>query len=351
MVHMDIVGPLPPATPRNETYPSKFRYILTCIDRTTRWIEATPLTDITASTIAITFLNSWITRFGAPLYVVTDRGSQFENELFLELSKLIGFYRLRTTSYHPQANGIIERQHRTLKTSIMSRKQNWLGALPIVLLGMRNIPKEDDVSPTIAMTDTHFFLPQPIISSISEQSFSSSDIQKLAKEMNLLSSTLPPEGRLHTTTKPFIPNDLKNCTHVWIRVDRVRRPLEAPYNGPFKVIYRTEKYFRIQLPSGHSENISIDRLKPVYIKDLSTSTSEKPQSQNKINEPLNSSLGTTETLIKESSAVQTPKEIPCKLTRSGRKVTFHKKKMNITIFETAPLFAGESYGTPNSKPF
>ena len=113
-VHMDIVGPLPPATPRNETYPSKFRYILTCIDRTTCWIEATPMTDITASTIAIAFLNSWITRFGVPLYVVTDRGSQFESELFQELSKLIGFYRHRTTFYHPQANGIIERQHRTL---------------------------------------------------------------------------------------------------------------------------------------------------------------------------------------------------------------------------------------------
>ena len=181
---MDIVGPLPPAKPRNKTYPSKFRYILTYIDRTARWIEATPMTDITASTIAITFLNSWITRFG----VVTDRGSQFENELFQELTKLIGFYRLRTTSYHPQANGIIERQHRTLKTSIMSRKQNWFDALPIVLLGMKNIPNEDGVSPAIAVTGTHFLLPQPIISFTSEQSFSSSDIQKLAKEMNLLSS-------------------------------------------------------------------------------------------------------------------------------------------------------------------
>ena len=106
---------------------------------------------------------------------------------------------------YPQANGVIECQHRTFKTSIMSRKQNWLDALPIVLLRMRNIPNEDGVSPAIAVTDTHFLLPQPIISSTSEQSFSSSDIQKLAKEMNLPSSTLLSEGRLHTTTKLFIP--------------------------------------------------------------------------------------------------------------------------------------------------
>ena len=162
MVYRDIVGPLPPATPRNETYPSKFRYILTCIDQITHWIEATPMTDITTSTVAIIFLNSWITRFGVPLYVVTDCGSQFDSELFQELSKLIGFYCFRTTSYHPQANGIIECQHRSLKASIMSRKQNWLDALPIVLLGMWNIPNEDGDSSAIAVTGTHFLLPQPI---------------------------------------------------------------------------------------------------------------------------------------------------------------------------------------------
>ena len=126
--------------------------------------------------------------------MVTDCGSQFESELFQGLSKLIGFYRLRTTSYHPQANGIIERQYRTLKAPIMSRKQNWLDALLIVLLGMRNILNEDGVFPAIAVTDTHFLLPQPIILPTSEPSFSSSDIQKLVTGNDLLSSTLLSEG-------------------------------------------------------------------------------------------------------------------------------------------------------------
>ena len=62
-----------------------------------------------ASTVAVSFLNTWIARFGVPLYVVTDRGAQFESEPFQELSSLTGFHRLKTTSYHPQVNGMIER--------------------------------------------------------------------------------------------------------------------------------------------------------------------------------------------------------------------------------------------------
>ena len=103
---------------------------------------------------------------------------------------------------------------------------------------MRNIPNGDGVSPAIVRTDIHFLLLQPIMSSLSEQSFSNSDIQELAKEINLLSSTLLSKGRLHKYSKPFILNDLKICTRVWIRVDQVRRPLEASYNSPFKVINR-----------------------------------------------------------------------------------------------------------------
>ena len=44
------------------------------------------MSDVTASTVAISFLNTWIARFGVPLYVVTDQREQFERELFQELA-------------------------------------------------------------------------------------------------------------------------------------------------------------------------------------------------------------------------------------------------------------------------
>lgn len=81
-VHIDIVGPLPLTHNESDPYLSPYKYLLTCIDRATRWIEVQPMIEITAQSVAEAFINAWISRFGVPLHVVTDRGSQFESEFF-----------------------------------------------------------------------------------------------------------------------------------------------------------------------------------------------------------------------------------------------------------------------------
>lgn len=73
-IHVDIVGPLPPSR--------GFTYILTCVDRYTRWPEAAPIPDITAQTVAATFVNIWVSRFGCPSIVTTDKGPQFQSALY-----------------------------------------------------------------------------------------------------------------------------------------------------------------------------------------------------------------------------------------------------------------------------
>uniref|UniRef100_A0A1X7UE36 Integrase catalytic domain-containing protein n=1 Tax=Amphimedon queenslandica TaxID=400682 RepID=A0A1X7UE36_AMPQE len=99
-IHIDIVGPL--------ALSHGFTYLLTCVDRFTRWPEAFPLRDISALTIARALVASWISRFGVPSTVTTDRGSQFESSVFAQLTRLLGTVRCCTTAYHPQANGMIE---------------------------------------------------------------------------------------------------------------------------------------------------------------------------------------------------------------------------------------------------
>ena len=102
------------------------------------------MSDITASTVARTLLSGWISRFGVPSIITTDRGSQFESSLWTQLMTLLGTTRCRTTSYHPQANGLVERFHRKLKSALKAHTgTSWTESLPIVLLGIRTALKGD----------------------------------------------------------------------------------------------------------------------------------------------------------------------------------------------------------------
>ncbi|XP_053667839.1 uncharacterized protein LOC128718195 [Anopheles marshallii] len=77
-----------------------------------------PIPDIAKPTVVSALLYHWIARFRVPSYVTTGPGRQFESSMFKELMRTLGTKHMRTTAYHQQANGLIERWHRTLKAAI-----------------------------------------------------------------------------------------------------------------------------------------------------------------------------------------------------------------------------------------
>ncbi|CAB3379752.1 Hypothetical predicted protein [Cloeon dipterum] len=104
-------------------------------------MECIPLENMTAETVVRTIYNEWIPRYGCPQTIVTDQGRQFESEIFKIFASSFGIHLNRTTAYHPQCNGLVERLHRTLKTALMCHDaDSW--TLPMVLLGLRTQFKE-----------------------------------------------------------------------------------------------------------------------------------------------------------------------------------------------------------------
>lgn len=259
-IHIDIVGPLPTSVQGE-------RYLLTMIDRGTRWPEAIPLVDITAATVAKAVLEGWISRFGCPITITTDQGRQFESNLFSSLSKLLGIDKNRTTPYHPQSNGIIERWHRCLKTALRARLHNnskWIEELPIILLGLRAAVRTDtEVSPAELTYGSRIRLPGDFFADTTSPDITmdSTYVQQLHEA---ISRCRPVPTQAHGNNyKIFVHNDMHTCTHVYVRVDAVRKPLQAPYEGPYRVIKRYGKYYTLDI-NGKQANISIDRLKPAY---------------------------------------------------------------------------------------
>lgn len=91
---------------------------------------------------------AWVSNYGVPAKISTDQGRQFESRLFAKLNKLMGTKHMRTAnrtrSYHPQANGLIKRFHRTMKAAIKCQNNSsWTDTLPLILLGLRSAYKED----------------------------------------------------------------------------------------------------------------------------------------------------------------------------------------------------------------
>ena len=136
-VHVDIVGPLPDS--------SGYKYLLTVVDRFTRWPEAIPMKDITAQSCADSFLLHWVARFGSPTIITTDRGAQFTSLLWTEMCQFLGSKLCHTTAFHPAANGLNERFNRSLKVALkcQSSPDLWYRNLSLVLLGLRSAIKED----------------------------------------------------------------------------------------------------------------------------------------------------------------------------------------------------------------
>lgn len=73
----------------------------------------------------------------------------------------------------------------------------------------------------------------------------------------------PTVTKTKNNDKIFIPKTLDTCSHVFIRVNKIKPSLHQPYEGPFLVERRFRKYFVVNI-NGKNTSVSIDRIKPAF---------------------------------------------------------------------------------------
>ena len=128
-IAMDIVGPLP----RSRT---GMRYILVICDYATRYPEAVALKSIDAASVAEELVH-FFARMGVPKEILTDQGSNFTSQLLTEVYRMLRVHPIRTTPYHPQTDGLVERFNQTLKAMLrkaaIEEGRDWDKLLPYLL--------------------------------------------------------------------------------------------------------------------------------------------------------------------------------------------------------------------------
>jgi transposase InsO family protein len=107
------MGPLPETNCGN-------KHILVLMDHFTKWCEAFPTPDQKASTVAKILVDRVFSRFGPPVVLHSDQGANVESRLMHEVCDVMGIKKTRTTAYHPQYDGQVERQNRTLQDMLVA---------------------------------------------------------------------------------------------------------------------------------------------------------------------------------------------------------------------------------------
>ena len=137
-IGMDLIGPFHRSA-------RGYRFVLVLVDYATRYPEAVPLRTISAKGVAQALFQV-ISRVGIPKEILTDQGTQFMSRtLGTQLYGLLGIKSIRTSVYHPQTDGLVERLNKTLKSMIRKfvheDSSNWDRWIDPLLFAVREVPQ------------------------------------------------------------------------------------------------------------------------------------------------------------------------------------------------------------------
>ena len=277
MIAVDILGPFPESDKGNT-------HILVVGDYFTRWMEAFAIPNQEATTIAHVITQEVFCRFSPPEQLHSDQGKQFESELIAEVCRQLGIAKTRTTPYHPQSDGLIERFNRTLLSMLRAAATDhpfdWEDHLrPLCMAYNSSVQATTGYSPFYLMFGRQPRMPIDIMygdpPSTEEPETTQAFAQKLkfrlqhayGRVRSEMGSRLDRQKELYDRRvhgNPYNKDDL-----VWLHskaIPRgVGRKLHRQWTGPFRILKKlSDAVYRLQNPRLPRQRLVVhfDRLKP-----------------------------------------------------------------------------------------
>ena len=249
VIAIDFCGPL-------QTNNHGKKYILGIIDMCSRYISLTAVAKQDEKTTADTIVKFWILKYGAPRVIKVDCGKTFESKLIRELATSHNIKLQFSSPYHHCANGLIERQFRTIRdlmnTSLKDKlKKNWVELLPEIEFTL-NATVQSTTGKSPAETIFGFRISREWRNNVNMSNDRSNIIKEVQeKQKNVIYKN---SNRIH---REFEVNDL-----VLVKED-IRKKEDDRYKGPFQISKKIhERSFELRDKDGKTIIRNVEWLKP-----------------------------------------------------------------------------------------
>ena len=279
---IDCVGPLPRTKSGNE-------YLLTIMCTSTRFCEAIPLRNIKTKSI-VKALIKFFTFVDLPKSVQSDQGSNFMSGIFRQVMHELGIKQYRSSAYHPESQGALERFHQTLKSMIMSycfdTEKDWDDGIHLLLFAVRESVQESLGFSPFELVFGHSvrgplkLLKEKFLSNdetpLNLLQYVSDFRNRLSRACEVARSNLKTsQGKMkarydnHVINRKFKPGD-----KVLALLPIPGRPLQAKYFGPYTIDKKTSDLNYIINTPGRRKNKQmcyVNMLKEYFDRDSSIS--------------------------------------------------------------------------------
>ena len=170
-----------------------------------------------------------------------------------------------TPAYHPESNGLVERWHRTLKSSIACDRysdKDWASRLPIILLELRARPHLDSgLSPHQQAFGCEITLPADFASKEAEELDGVDFYEQLKRAQD---GYVYPPAVHHLREDGEASEALQKAKFVLVRQDRHKPLLAAAYKGPYRVKFKRSHSYLLEGSDATEDWVAINRLKPFH---------------------------------------------------------------------------------------